>query len=112
MFSFGMVMIEVSGDLFVPPHPSYLLVQVFTGRAPFGDCRTPVVIMNLMTGKTPERPNHAGFTDKLWGLTRWCWKQEPLDRPRADQVLTALRDVDGSGGAPPNKNGIFSGGLI
>ena len=49
-----------------------------------------------MTGRIPERPNHPKFTDKLWELTQQCLKPKPSDRPRVEQVLEALRDMDGS----------------
>ena len=73
-------------------HISHLIpLEVFTGKAPFFESTAPAVITSIMDGRRPERPNHSGFTDHLWELTRKCLAQEPLDRPNVEQVLGALK---------------------
>ena len=91
IFSFGMVIIEVGGDQFVLRQRPYSLVKVFTGEAPFAGSAAPTVVLGIMGGKRPERPNHASFTDYLWNLTRKCLEQAPSDRPKVEQVLEALK---------------------
>ncbi|KAF9646896.1 kinase-like protein [Thelephora ganbajun] len=86
VFSFGMVIIEV-----------------FTGKAPFGNDRTPAVIASIMTGKTPERPDHPGFTDDLWELTQRCLKEVPSDRPHVEEILAALKDMGRNRTVSPNQ---------
>ena len=91
LFSFGMVIVEVGGDQSVPYQPSYLLIKVFTGKAPFVGSTSPAVIASIMGGKRPERPSHTSFTDSLWELTQQCWKVAPSDRPDAEQVVEVLK---------------------
>ena len=91
IFSFGMVIIEVGCDQFVLRQRPYPLMKVFTGKAPFAGSAAPTVVLGIMGGKRPERPNHASFTDNLWNLTRKCLEQAPSDRPKVEQVLEALR---------------------
>ena len=93
LFSFGMVIVEVGDDQSIPCQPSYPLMKVFTGKAPFVGSTTPVVIASIMNGKRPERPNHASFTDDLWELTQQCWETAPSDRPNAEQVLEVLKKL-------------------
>jgi len=91
VFSFGMVIIEVGDDQFVPCKPPYPLMKVFTGNAPFVGRTTPAVIISIVGGRRPERPNHPGLMDNLWELTKKCLAQAPLNRPNVGQVLEALR---------------------
>ena len=51
---------------------------------------------SIVTGKIPERPNHARFTDGLWELTQRCLKPTPSDRPHAEEVLVALKEIAGT----------------
>lgn len=57
---------------------------------------------NIMTGKIPDRPNHARLTDDLWKFTLQCLKSAPSDRPNAEQVLATLKEMDRSSGITPD----------
>jgi len=73
--------------------PAHQLGKVFTGKAPFVGSTAPAVIASVTSGKRPERPNHASFTDCLWELTQKCWEQTPSDRPSAEQALEVLKKL-------------------
>ena len=68
-------------------------MKVFTGQAPFIGRTTPAAIASIISGKRPERPDHASFTDSLWQLTQQCWKVAPSDRPNAERVLEVLKKL-------------------
>ena len=91
IFSFGMVIIEVGNDGLAAAQSSHTFAKVFTGKAPFGECRTPVVIASITTGKIPDRPDHPTFTNFLWRLTKRCLTPGPSDRPDAEEVLATLK---------------------
>ena len=65
-------------------------MKVFTGNVPFHNSITATAIASIITGGRPERPTHPDFTERLWKLARWCWKEKPEDRPRMDQVIEQL----------------------
>ena len=65
-------------------------MKVFTGNVPFHDSITATAIASIITGGRPERPTHPAFTERLWALAQWCWKEKPEDRPRVDQVIEQL----------------------
>ena len=70
------------------PHP---WVQAFTGKLPFSEIfNSNMVVLAITTGDRPKRPTHPSFTDRLWKLVQQCWREEPRDRPRIDQVIIEL----------------------
>ncbi|KAF9644753.1 kinase-like protein [Thelephora ganbajun] len=73
IFSFAMVMIEV-----------------FTGAAPFNDCSPPMAMLEIIRGRRPQRPKHSAVTGRLWELIQRCWNQDPKLRPDAAEVLKEL----------------------
>ena len=92
VFSYGMVMIEVGGR----PPPSqtiskpHLVVKAFTGMVPFSEFVPATAVIFILNGKHPERPTHSSLTDRLWTLMQQCWRYNPQDRPRVDQVVQQL----------------------
>ncbi|KAF9789475.1 kinase-like domain-containing protein [Thelephora terrestris] len=73
VFSFGMVMVEA-----------------FTGMAPFGDHIPQAAIAAIISGKRPPRPTHSGLTHEVWELMNRCWDQRQHHRPRMLEVLLVL----------------------
>ena len=65
-------------------------MKVFTGNVPFHNSTTAIIITSIITGGRPKRPSHPAFTERLWALAQWCWKEKPEDRPRMDQVIEYL----------------------
>ena len=90
VFAFGMVVIEVGGDESIPCKLAYMLVQVFTGKAPFSESTAPAAIAAIIAGGRPKRSSHRNFTDSLWALTQQCWGDDPHGRPPMDQVIKQL----------------------
>jgi len=70
-----------------------VVYEVLSGRAPFFQCKTPVVIRKVIEGECPERPQGVQgvwFTDDLWGMLELCWKPQPNDRPGLRAILRCL----------------------
>ena len=73
-----------------------VIYEVLSGRAPFSQCKDPVVIRRVMDGERPGRPQGirgAWFTDGLWEMLELCWKPHPHDRPSLKTVIQCLEDV-------------------
>ena len=73
-----------------------MLRQVFTGRRPFSEFKTPVIISKIINGERPARPQEAkelGLTDSVWEMTALSWHQDPAQRPTMAEVIRPLRDL-------------------
>ncbi|KAF9644755.1 kinase-like protein [Thelephora ganbajun] len=73
IFSFAMVMLEVSTD-----------------TVPFGSGQDTMAKVAIMQGRRPARPERSAVTGRLWELIKRCWGQEPQSRPDAAEVLKEL----------------------
>ncbi len=67
-----------------------------TLEAPFFELNTyPQVILALGTGGRPNRPGpeatSLGLSDEMWDLCKWCWSQNPEERP---SVATVSKSVE------------------
>ena len=69
------------------------IYEVLSGRVPFDPCHDAVVIINVLHGERPGRPqgrDGTSFTDGIWRMLEFCWKQQPRDRISAEAVLLGL----------------------
>lgn len=64
--------------------------QVFTGAIPFHGSSSNRIVVSILQGKRPERPEHPSFTDELWSLVQRCWDDAPHSRPPTSEVLGTL----------------------
>ena len=72
-----------------------MLPKVFTGRNPFSELTTPVIISKIMDGVRPTRPQEAqelGLTDSVWDMTVRCWRRDPAQRPVMMEVVRLVRE--------------------
>jgi serine/threonine protein kinase len=94
VFAFAMVMIEVchgwSTARRVLAYRRLILMQVFTGAIPFGNCLDFQVMVATMEGRRPPRPTHPIFTEQLWTLMQQCWNHDPHLRPEASEALEII----------------------
>ena len=70
--------------------------KAFTGRRPFSEFTTPVVISKIMDGERPARPQEGqelGLTDSMWDMTVRCWHKDPAQRPAMTEVIELLREL-------------------
>jgi len=96
-----------------------VVVETFTGRAPFYDSTPITVVVDVLSGCRPERPADPNLTDCLWNLIKQCWNRDPQRRPRITEVVLLLQtalasrsrdrvSLDGSTlAAFPRKGSIF-----
>jgi len=69
-------------------------MKVFTGKTPFSEKTAyAAVIISITSGQRPERPDHPEFTNPLWKLTQRCWDQEARNRPKIQDVIKALKEL-------------------
>ncbi|KAG6887626.1 hypothetical protein C0995_013956 [Termitomyces sp. Mi166 len=72
--------------------------EIFTGNVPFHTVsRDFTVILHLQRGDRPARPTEWdsawrewGLTENIWTLIEDCWKENPVERLTAEQVLQRL----------------------
>jgi hypothetical protein len=70
-----------------------VMYEVLSGKAPFSQCSQPAVLLKVLDGERPSRPQGEEgeqFTDDIWGVLERCWKHYPRDRISARTVLLRL----------------------
>ena len=85
-----------------------VVYEVLSGRTPFSPWTNPTVIMKVLSGERPRRPQGDEgllFTDVIWGVLELCWKAEPCERIRAQAVLLGLEGNPPPLGASPDEGG-------
>ncbi|KAF9792033.1 hypothetical protein BJ322DRAFT_1026733 [Thelephora terrestris] len=69
-----------------------IMLEAFTGQAPFFPKPDSVAFLALERRERPERPTHVDLTAKLWALVERCWDDDKENRPKMAEVLRILRD--------------------
>ncbi|KAL5636242.1 hypothetical protein ACGC1H_004905 [Rhizoctonia solani] len=78
------------------------ILEVITGLPPYAGINDGAVVLRLVTGKHPARPEaHIPTGDEradlLWALLSDCWALSPQDRPTAlevrDRVSSLMRSI-------------------
>ena len=67
-----------------------VILEVLTGRVPFPRYNDSTVVMKVVDGEHPGRPQGAKaawFTDDLWRMLERCWSPQPKVRPTAEAIL-------------------------
>ncbi|KAJ7325850.1 kinase-like protein [Mycena albidolilacea] len=68
--------------------------HIFTGKVPFSEVRTErAVFLQVVDGSRPTWPASRPRTrvlDNLWDLIQGCWKQNPIERLTAQQIIQRL----------------------
>ena len=70
--------------------------QVLTGKLPFFPRREESVVLAVMSGERPPRPENAeeiGMTVIVWDLLIQCWKEDRTARPTIGQILEKFQRV-------------------
>ena len=83
-----------------------VIYEVLSGQPPFAPFQSHTVIMKVVQGERPGRPNGlegARFTDELWRTLNRCWQPLPECRPSAEAVLECLEQVSGAREAPSHR---------
>ena len=71
-----------------------VIYEVLSRRPPFFQYpREVAVIVKVMNGGHPERPQGGRFPDNIWEMMKRCWGYRPSDRPSLDVVLRCLQDA-------------------
>jgi len=64
--------------------------QVLTGQWPFYPKREAEVVLAVISGKRPPKPENAeeiGMTEVVWELMEDCWREDRTERPDILRVL-------------------------
>ena len=84
----GMLVVESKpADIFAF---AMVVVEVFTGKIPFGEEKNEAVVLRISQGGRPEMPENAravGLTRDIWKLLESCWQQDTRKRPTIEEVM-------------------------
>ncbi|THU86329.1 kinase-like protein [Dendrothele bispora CBS 962.96] len=72
--------------------------EIFTGLVPFHELKDGAVILKVIRGQRPDRPDkivHRHLSDSMWGIIQQCWSQEPDGRPEANVLPSRVMLADG-----------------
>ncbi|CUA66979.1 hypothetical protein RSOLAG22IIIB_02890 [Rhizoctonia solani] len=68
------------------------LLQIITGKPPYGEMTEVKVLVNIIKKIPPSRPSFGGIlqnqcaSDDLWSLLSRCWDHDPNVRPSAKEI--------------------------
>ena len=92
IYAFGMVIHQVCDHSRGYP-PFIYIFQVLTGRLPFPGLGMAEIVMNVVQGVRPTKPENAsavGLSDLLWDFVQRCWDGEVKLRPKVAEVVSQL----------------------
>jgi serine/threonine protein kinase len=95
VYAFGMTVLEVNLDYELFAYSSNTF-QIYTLRPPFPDLRTEAqVILAVIRGIRPARPNDDPIDNYLWMVITRCWDATSSTRPRMREVAQTIiaRDI-------------------
>ena len=81
-----------------------LIYEVLSGQVPFSRHHGYAVVVRILRGECPERPQGVDgtrFMNEVWDILECCWKPAPGDRPRIKDVLQCLKNASRSWMPPP-----------
>ena len=85
-----------------------VIYEILSGRIPFDEESNYAVVLNILHGERPTRPEEpegGRFTDGIWEILELCWKHQPADRISAKSVLLYLEGGSTPSGLPRDSNG-------
>lgn len=71
-------------------------IEIFTGRVPFPELQVTAVILQIMRGRRPKRPEDArelGLSDSVWEMVERCWEKVPDQRPNMSEITSFFREA-------------------
>ncbi|KAI3621241.1 hypothetical protein WG66_014376 [Moniliophthora roreri] len=67
------------------------IFEIVTGSAPFSEKKLDIqIMMDVLKGARPKRPDTATCPDWLWDLVEMCWAEDVSTRPTAREVARRL----------------------
>ena len=89
IYSFGCVTLQGS-SLGSDVRPMLISLQVLSGKQPWSEVREDAaVILCLMRGHKPGRPESRTLNDSHWNLIQHCWSPTE-ERPAAEVIIPTL----------------------
>lgn len=55
-----------------------------------------MLVHTIVEGGRPAKPEGAarlGFNDELWTLVKRCWRENRVERPTVEDILSCLNDA-------------------
>ena len=86
-----------------------VIYEVLSGHSPFAPSKGPMVILKVMEGERPKRPQGEEgklFTDAMWEVLELCWKPQPSYRPSAKAIILCLEDTPSRAQSSFGVNGV------
>jgi len=70
-----------------------LVVEVFSGAAPFADCTPTSATTRVLSGERPQRPKDPGLTNQIWDMATRCLERNPRRRPDITEIVCGLQNA-------------------
>ncbi|ELU39095.1 nuclear condensin complex subunit Smc2, putative [Rhizoctonia solani AG-1 IA] len=72
--------------------------EIFTGLPPFSDVRRNAAVVAMISrGEGPRYPNEMALytrhSDRVWEMLQQCWRQNPAERPTAEQIKAVFYEI-------------------
>lgn len=90
VWAFAMVVIEVSGNVTKALFIMLIRGKIFTNSEPFGKRTLMEVYYEHKAKRRPQRPDSQECNDALWELVCSCWRDDPEERPTAEEVKNRI----------------------
>ena len=94
VYSFGSIMLQVCNSCahFVMTWPIIHSndEKILTGSIPYHYLsRDEQVLVAILQGKPPRRPDEVAVTERRWKFVEWCWSPAKGTRPRpcSDEIV-------------------------
>jgi serine/threonine protein kinase len=76
-----------------------VIYETISGHLPFYEYPNLTVFVKVLEGKRPSR--QSGFADGLWEMMELCWTPQTAARPRIEDVLQCLEEINSSISSSP-----------
>ncbi|KAF8186928.1 kinase-like domain-containing protein, partial [Mycena galopus ATCC 62051] len=87
VYAFGCVCYEVRLHSLAKTFP----IMILTGKAPLYEIpRDVTVLIRVLEGIRPSRPETISADDKLWLLMQDCWREKSCHRPSISEIVRRL----------------------
>jgi len=86
-----------------------VVYEVLSGRTPFSQHYPSALIIRILDGERPPRPQGEEgklFSDRIWRVLELCWEPQPGDRIDARAVLLGLEESPSLSGPPSDADAI------
>ncbi|KAF9643689.1 kinase-like protein, partial [Thelephora ganbajun] len=73
------------------------IYEVLCGHCPYIEIESDSMLVDaILNGYRPKKPEgaaHLGFSNELWKTVEGCWRGNPDERPKVEEILVCLNEA-------------------